>query len=89
MPKKEPTFEQLFQELETTVEKLEGGGLTLDEALALYERGMELAKRCSDLLDRAELRINELAPGTEPDQNQTREEETRGMPEEEEPTGEI
>lgn len=62
MPKKEPSFEELFQELEATVERLEAGNLPLDEALALYERGMQLATRCGAQLDRAELKIKELAP---------------------------
>jgi exodeoxyribonuclease VII small subunit len=64
MPKKsqDVSFEQLYGELEATIEKLEAGNLSLDESLALYERGMELAKQCSALLDRAELKIQELAP---------------------------
>ena len=62
MPKKEPSFEQLYEELEATVQKLEAGDLTLDASLALYERGMQLAKQCGAQLDRAELRIKELAP---------------------------
>lgn len=62
MPKKEPSFEELFDELETTIEKLEAGSLTLDESLSLYERGMALAKQCGTQLDRAELRLTELAP---------------------------
>ena len=67
MPKKNtqaPSFEELYTELETTIEKLEAGNLSLDEALALYESGMELSKQCSEMLDRAELRIQELAPST-------------------------
>ncbi len=63
MRKKQETFEQLFAELEETVEKLEAGNLTLDESLALYERGMLLARQCGTQLDQAELRIRELAPG--------------------------
>jgi exodeoxyribonuclease VII small subunit len=59
---KEISFEALYSELETTIERLEEGNLSLDEAVALYERGMELAKQCSALLDRAELRIQELTP---------------------------
>ncbi len=62
MPKKQETFEQLYQELEKTVEKLEAGNLSLDESLALYERGMQLARQCSEQLDRAELRLKEVAP---------------------------
>jgi exodeoxyribonuclease VII small subunit len=64
MPKKtaEPSFEQIYSELETTIEQLEAGNLSLDEALVLYERGMELAKQCGVMLDRAELKIQELGP---------------------------
>ncbi len=58
----ELSFEDLYTELETTIDKLEAGNLSLDDALALYERGMDLTKKCSALLDRAELRIQELAP---------------------------
>lgn len=60
MGKKNPSFEQIFEELEATVQKLEAGNLTLDESLALYERGMQLAKECNERLDRAELRLQEL-----------------------------
>ena len=56
------SFEQLFGELESTVAKLEAGDLSLDESLALFQRGMELAKKCGEMLDQAELRIKELVP---------------------------
>jgi exodeoxyribonuclease VII small subunit len=55
------TFEEAFGELETTVQRLEAGDLTLEEAIALYERGMRLAQRCNDALDAAELQVQELA----------------------------
>ena len=58
----EQSFEHLFTELEATVAKLEAGDLSLDESLALFQRGMELAKKCGTLLDAAELRIKELVP---------------------------
>jgi exodeoxyribonuclease VII small subunit len=54
------SFEELYRSLEETVAKLEKGGLPLEESIALYERGMELAKRCQSLLDKAELRITKL-----------------------------
>ena len=54
------SFEELYRKLEETVEKLEKGGLPLEESIALYEQGMELAKRCQDVLDKAELRITKL-----------------------------
>ncbi len=78
MRKKQETFEELYTELEETVQKLEAGNLTLDESLALYERGMELARRCGTQLDQAELRVKELTPGTDellPDQDGEDEEE--------------
>ncbi|MCI0475811.1 MAG: exodeoxyribonuclease VII small subunit [Anaerolineales bacterium] len=62
-PKDKPeSFESLFRELEATVAKLEAGDLSLDESLALFQRGMELAKKCGGMLDVAELRIKELVP---------------------------
>lgn len=51
------TFEGVFRELEETVRLLDAGGRTLDESIALYEKGMRLARRCQELLDAAELRI--------------------------------
>jgi exodeoxyribonuclease VII small subunit len=54
------SFEELYRSLEETVGKLEKGGLPLEESIALYEQGMELAKRCQSLLDKAELRITKL-----------------------------
>jgi exodeoxyribonuclease VII small subunit len=53
-------FEDLYRRLEETVEKLEKGGLSLEQSIALYEEGMELAKRCQAILDGAELRITKL-----------------------------
>lgn len=65
---KEASFEALFSELEATVSKLEAGDLSLDESLALFRRGMELAGKCSEMLDKAELRIKELVPQADGEQ---------------------
>jgi len=54
------TFEQLYSRLEESVGKLEQGGLPLDQSIALYEEGMELARRCQDRLDAAEQKITKL-----------------------------
>ena len=59
------SFEKAFKELEEIVRKLEAGGLTLEESLALFERGTELAALCNELLDHAELRVRQLLPAPE------------------------
>ena len=56
----ELTFEQALIELEEIVAKLEAGDLTLEESLALFERGQKLANRCNLQLDEATLRIEQL-----------------------------
>jgi exodeoxyribonuclease VII small subunit len=61
----QPSFEELYRELEETVRRLEVGDLTLDESLALFERGAALAEQCNVLLDSAELRVRQLT--TRPD----------------------
>ncbi len=55
------TFEQALAQLEEIVGKLESGDLPLDDALALYEQGQQLAAFCSARLDEAELRVQKLA----------------------------
>lgn len=55
------SFEQAVGELESTVQRLESGDLSLTEAIALYERGMRLVQHCNDALDAAELQVQELA----------------------------
>ena len=56
------SFEEAYKKLEETVEKLEAGNLPLEEALALYEQGMALAKQCGVQLDQAELTLKRLTP---------------------------
>ena len=56
----EVSFEEAYRELEATVRRLEEGDLTLEEAIALYERGMRLARRCQGALDTAQLRVEQL-----------------------------
>lgn len=54
------SFEDAYRELGEIVNRLESGELSLDESVALYERGRRLAERCASLLDSAELRVNRL-----------------------------
>jgi exodeoxyribonuclease VII small subunit len=57
----ELNYEQAFAELENVVNQLEAEVGDLDAALALFERGQALAKRCSELLEKAELRVQQLS----------------------------
>lgn len=54
------SFEEALLELEQTVAQLESGNLTLDASLRLFERGQRLASYCGQLLDQAQLRIEQL-----------------------------
>ena len=53
-------FEEAYGELEKIVERMEEGTTTLDEAITLYERGVMLSRHCAELLEKAELRVNQL-----------------------------
>ncbi len=55
------SFEEAFRQLEETVQRLEAGDLTLEESIALFERGQALARHCQAALDQAELRISQLS----------------------------
>lgn len=56
----ELSFEQAFAELESIVAQLESGNLTLEQSVALFERGRKLSDHCQTVLDQAELRVNRL-----------------------------
>ena len=53
-------FEAAFAALEVAVQQLESGDLTLDDAVAAYERGLALARRCAALLEHVELQIRQV-----------------------------
>ena len=55
------TYETAFAELESIVAALESEQRSLDESMSLYERGQALVKRCSELLDKAELKVRQLS----------------------------
>jgi exodeoxyribonuclease VII small subunit len=56
----ELTFEQALDELDALVRKMESGDLSLDDALASYRRGAELARHCQGKLAVAEQEIRKL-----------------------------
>ncbi len=68
-PVEELTYEQAFAELETVVSELEADKSSLDDVMALFERGQELARYCTRLLDQADLKIQQLSGDTLTDFN--------------------
>jgi exodeoxyribonuclease VII small subunit len=58
-----PSFEEALVELEDIVTQLEAGDLSLEESLALFERGQRLAVLCNQVLDKAELRLEQIGSG--------------------------
>ncbi|MPZ28166.1 MAG: exodeoxyribonuclease VII small subunit [Micromonosporaceae bacterium] len=58
----ELSYEQARAELASVVERLEAGGCTLEEALALWERGEALAAICQRRLDGARARLDAAHP---------------------------
>lgn len=53
-------FEEAVKELETVVSSLERGDNSLDESIALFEKGIKLSKQCQEMLDTAEKKVRVL-----------------------------
>ncbi|MDQ4501974.1 exodeoxyribonuclease VII small subunit [Sinomonas sp. ASV322] len=66
----ELSYEEAREQLVAVVAKLEAGGVSLEESLALWERGEALAQRCEEWLEGARRRLDaarrEPAGGAEP-----------------------
>jgi len=58
-------YEQARDELAEVVRKLESGGLSLDDAVALWERGEALARRCEEQLAGARERVQKVLDAAE------------------------
>jgi exodeoxyribonuclease VII small subunit len=58
-------YEQAREELLEVVRTLEQGGVTLEESLALWERGEELARLCQEWLDGARKRLDSVIDARE------------------------
>jgi len=67
MSEQELPFEEAYAQLEDVLGRLEEGGLGLEESLALFERGMALARLCTGMLEKAELRVEQLTANAEGD----------------------
>ena len=65
-----PSFEQALLELESVVDALERGDMTLEESLSAFERGVGLTRVCQKALESAEQRVrilSETRPDAEPE----------------------
>ena len=78
MAENKDNFEKNLKELEEVVRALEGGNVTLDEMLTLFEKGIALTKSCTSQLDKAEQKINILIKG---ENGQITEKEFEGLKE--------
>ena len=58
--KRAPDFEKSITELESLVEKLEGGDLSLEDSLKAFERGVRLTRECQGALEAAETKVEIL-----------------------------
>jgi exodeoxyribonuclease VII small subunit len=59
-PAQELTFEKALAELEKLVAQMEGGSLSLEQALAAHKRGLELARTCQERLEAAQRQVKVL-----------------------------
>ena len=62
-PRKIPNFEKSLSELETLVERMEEGDMSLEESLKAFESGIRLTQQCQQALDKAQQRVQVLMQG--------------------------
>jgi exodeoxyribonuclease VII small subunit len=55
------SFEDAYARLEAAVTALQDGQMPLERALQYYEEGVKLAQYCNELLQKAELRVQQLS----------------------------
>lgn len=65
MDMKMKDFESNLKLLEEIVVQLEGGELTLDQALELFEEGVKISRYCNTKLEEAERRVETLIKGAD------------------------
>jgi exodeoxyribonuclease VII small subunit len=54
------SFEEALMKLESIVEQLEDEDITLQDSVKLYEEGVKMSKFCTEILEQAELRIEQV-----------------------------
>lgn len=59
------SFEAALEELETIVQKLEGGEVELEKSIALYQRGAALKAHCEARLKDAQLKVDKIVIGAD------------------------
>lgn len=57
---KEIKFEEAMQELENIANELENGNLSLEESVSKFEEGMNISKKCNEIIENAEKKITIL-----------------------------
>lgn len=55
-----PDFEKSLEELESLIEQLESGDLSLDQSLQQFKRGVELTRHCQGVLEKAQQTVEQL-----------------------------
>lgn len=65
MPDNSLNFEKSLEELEKIVNTLENNDISLDKAIELFEKGMELSNTCRKILEKAETKITALTENKE------------------------
>ncbi len=54
------SFEEAYRQLEETLQRMESEDVTLEESLELFKKGVELYKRCKELINSASLTVKEV-----------------------------
>ncbi|MHB8135192.1 MAG: exodeoxyribonuclease VII small subunit [Anaerolineaceae bacterium] len=67
------SYEQAFTELEQILNRLEGESMNLEDSLLLFERGQFLTRYCADLLEKAQLRMQQLQVNLSSDETEEEE----------------
>ena len=62
---KKVSLEESFEQLETIIEQMKTGDMTLEDSFKKYEEGMKLIKNCSNSMDRVEKKLIVLENGEE------------------------
>ena len=63
MNQKNQSFEENMQRLELIVRKMEQGDVPLEESLKLFQEGTDLVRKCTELLDKAQLQVTLVTNG--------------------------